>query len=352
MSFEQIKEQNRGFYNYIFSIYLCVLVKILILRFSSIGDIVLTTPVIRCLANQLEDSHITYATKSQYSHLLENHPQIDRVVALKEDWGSFITELKSEKYDVIIDLHHNLRTLRVKTALKTKSYAVNKLNLKKFLLVQFKWNKMPQKHVVDRYFEAATPLGIKNDGKGIDFFIPPNVVWREDFPEKKSFHAYCIGGQFSTKKMPPKKIVELIDSFSKPVILIGGPEDVEAANWILDKTTNQTVTSFCGKTGLIESALLVKNSLGVFTHDTGMMHIASAFDVPIVSIWGNTVPGFGMYPYREKDTAIIEKVPLSCRPCSKIGFQKCPKKHFKCMDHEVKNITEAMNEISKISTIK
>src|SRR6187431_504279 len=127
--------------------------KILILRFSSIGDIVLTTPVIRCLKKQLPGVEIHYATKNVFKGILENNPYVNKVHTLSVSTSDLIKELKAEKFDIVIDLHKNLRTTKIKWALGAKSYSFDKLNIKKWLFVNWKFKVMPDKHIVDRYIE-------------------------------------------------------------------------------------------------------------------------------------------------------------------------------------------------------
>jgi len=146
--------------------------KILIVRFSSIGDIVLTTPVVRCLKTQIDDAEIHYVTKVQYQPILQNNPYIDKIFFLKESIIELMNELKKENYDVIIDLHNNLRTRLLKWRLGSRSFSFNKLNVEKWLMVNFKINHLPDKHIVDRYLETVTRLGVKNDALGLDYFIP------------------------------------------------------------------------------------------------------------------------------------------------------------------------------------
>ncbi|GAB4328224.1 MAG: glycosyltransferase family 9 protein [Flammeovirgaceae bacterium] len=325
--------------------------KILILRFSSIGDIVLTTPVIRTLHTQLPDAEIHYATKEQYFSILEANPYIHKIHLLKTNTTEFIKSLKSEKFDYIIDLHHNLRTLRIKLALwKAKSYSFNKLNIEKWIYTNFKINWLPNVHIVDRYMKTVQPLGVKMDLQGLDYFIPErDEVEKEWLPEdfRSQYVVFAIGGQHNTKRLPVERMIELCDKINKPIILLGGKEDVKDAEYIeaffkrresgmsyeeglkdLNKKTK--IFNGCGKFNLNQSASLVRDSVAVFTHDTGLMHIAAAFQKRIFSIWGNTTPHFGMYPYRTKFT-VLENNKLKCRPCSKIGYDKCPKGHFKCM---------------------
>ncbi|MFM2047932.1 MAG: hypothetical protein RI955_478 [Bacteroidota bacterium] len=308
--------------------------KILILRFSSIGDIVLTSPVVRCLKQQLPNVEIHFATKNKFKSLLEHNPYIDKIHVLNDSIFDLIGELQTEKFDVIIDLHNNLRTRIIKTFVGKKSYSFSKLNFEKWLMVNFKINRLPNVHIVDRYLAATKKLGIKNDGKGLDFFISKED---DDFglnfsTSNSSYIAFAIGGQFATKKLPKEKMVELIHQQNKKVVLLGGKEDELVANFILSNTKN--TESFCGKISLHQSAAIIKYADLVLTHDTGLMHIAAAYQKKINIFWGNTIPQFGMYPYlhNTSDFKNFEVQNLSCRPCSKIGYAECPKQHFNCMN--------------------
>ena len=312
--------------------------KILVIRFSSIGDIVLTTPVLRCLKKQL-DVDLHFLTKASFAGLLENNPYVDRVHTISKDIDKTLVEqLKAEQFDQVIDLHNNLRTLRLKRALKVPSKSFPKLNVEKWLLVTFKWRKMPDLHIVDRYMETVKHLGVKNDGAGLDYFIPKSAevaLSRLPSSHASDYVALVIGGQHATKMMPVKKLVELCEALKEPVLLLGGPED-EVRGAQIAEAIGEKVYNACGKFKLDESASLLKQSSWVISHDTGLMHMAAAFKKRIVSVWGNTVPELGMYPYLPDPKSKIIQVPnLSCRPCSKIGYKKCPKGHFKCMDHDV-----------------
>ena len=316
--------------------------KFLIIRFSSIGDIVLTTPLIRCLKTQYKNPRIHYLTKKQYKIILSNNPYIDKIHLLHNDFSQTINDLKKENFDYIIDLHNNIRTLRIKSKLKIEFVSFNKINIKKFLIVNFKINKLPNIHIVDRYLDTLKKFGIKNDNKGLDYFIPEkDKIVLNSLPEKfrKMYVFFAIGAQHDTKKLPVERIVTLCNNIKYPVIISGGKEDAVTGD-IIEKRTKNTVLNTCGKYNLNQSASLAKQAEFVITHDTGLMHIAAAFNKKIISIWGNTIPEFGMYPYMaDKESKIIEVKNLKCRPCSKIGYKKCPKKHFKCMnDIDIENI--------------
>ena len=363
--------------------------KILVIRFSSIGDIVLTTPVIRCLKNQISDVEIHVLTKKKFSGLYKTNPYINKVYEYDDSLKKNIEELKLENYDYIVDLQKNKRSLRVTRALHCQHSSFPKLNFKKFLLTTFKINLMPDIHIVDRYFKAVEKLGVKNDCQGLDFFISeknnyPLSELPEDF--QNGYHAFVIGGTYKTKILPAVKVSEVIKKLNEPVILLGGPDDVERAEEIIRQRTtdngqqtlgkslndaksqshkdkvsklvgknigtstssvtetsqhlsisasqNLSILNLVGKINLEQSASIVKNAKSVLTNDTGLMHIAAAFHKNIVSVWGNTVPELGMYPYlpNEKEKChIVECKDVKCRPCSKLGFKECPRRHFKCM---------------------
>lgn len=319
--------------------------KILILRFSSIGDIVLTTPVVRCIAQQLPHAEIHFATKKKFAPLLEANPYLKKIHLLEEDFQGFANTLAQEQYDHIIDLHSNLRTLRLRLKVGGTWSRFNKLNFQKWLYIRLGVNRLPKVHIVDRYLDAVAHLGVVYDGKGLDYHIPASVNLPasvlEQLPEK--FAVFVIGGTWTTKKLPPAKISEWISKIPMPVVLVGGPEDTAAAAQIEGAHLDT-----CGLLSLHQSARLIESAHIVFTHDTGLMHVAAALDRNVVSIWGNTSPIFGMWPLLPKDSQALnlsaEVANLSCRPCSKIGYNRCPKGHFKCMKlQNFENIAENLS---------
>ncbi|MBW7868348.1 MAG: glycosyltransferase family 9 protein [Brumimicrobium sp.] len=309
--------------------------KILIIRLSSIGDIVLISPIIRCVKQQLKDAEVHVLTKGQYQTLYNTNPYVSKIYTWEEENATSFAGLKAENYDFVVDLHKNIRTSKVKTILHKKGKSFPKLNFQKWLLVNFKKDILPNIHIVDRYFEAVKPLGVTNDQKGLDFFIQMDEeAFKKKFTFTDKYIVVAVGAKFATKRMPPKKLSEVLDGLPLPIVLIGGKEDQDSAQQIVELLPNQKITNTCGLLSFQESAQVIKDAQVIVTHDTGMMHIASAFELPIVSIWGNTVPAFGMYPYRPQapnSYSIHEVLGLDCRPCSKIGFDTCPKGHFNCM---------------------
>ena len=315
--------------------FIFVAMKILILRFSSIGDIVLTTPVIRCLRNKFPDAEIHYATKQAYYSILQHNPYVNQIHLLQSSVFDLIHELKKEKFDYVIDLHHNQRTLLIKWMLGVKSFSFDKLNLEKWLMTKLKVNRLPDKHIVDRYLETCRSLDVMNDGKGLDYFISEDdVVDIKKMPEafQTGYVAWVIGAKQDTKKFPVDKIVRAVEYIKHPVVLLGGKDDENEGSEIFQKCErfNAPVYNAAGKFSLNQSASLIQQAQVVVTNDTGLMHVAAAYKKSTISIWGNTIPEFGMSPYQTQKT-IVEVKDLACRPCSKLGYAQCPQKHFSCM---------------------
>ena len=332
------------------SIFFEYMVKFLVIRFSSIGDIVLTTPVFRLINNEIEDSQVHFLTKEENISLVKNNPYINKIHSLRSNnYNELINELYNERFDYIIDLHNNIRTLRIKKHLKIISFTFKKLNIEKWLIVNFKYNKLPKIHIVDRYIDTLNAFGIKNDNNGLDYFIDEKdkLEISDLLNNKNKVIAIVIGAKHFTKQIPTKTIIEICNTVNYNIILLGGKEDYEKSLEITKNTTD--VINKVGSININQSASIISQSDLIITADTGLMHIASAFKKNIISIWGNTIPEFGMTPYVPDDKSIIiENTELKCRPCSKIGFSKCPKKHFKCMnDIKIDKIINSINSILK-----
>lgn len=319
-------------------------VKILFLRLSSIGDIVLTTPLYRCVRQQMPDAEIHVLTKAAFREVLAANPYINRIHTFEKDISEVIPALQAERFDYVADLHHNLRTLRVKKALSVKeTHSFPKLNVEKWLRTNLRINLLPDKSIVERYFETLRPLGIHNDGKGLDYFLSEKDKTRQDdlpFGHWAGFVGCVIGGSYETKKFPAAKWIALCQLLPYPVVLLGGKEDREMGEEITAADPGK-IYNACGKFTFNESADLVRRSRVIISNDTGLMHVAAAFQKPVISLWGNTAPEFGMFPYygfnnlKERvapQSILFERKDLGCHPCSKLGYSRCPRGHFKCMN--------------------
>jgi len=285
---------------------------------------------------QLTGVELHFLTRKKFAGVIDQNPYIDKLITMDDKLSEVIPALKKEQYDCVIDLHHNLRTFKLKKALGKTAYSFNKLNLEKFLIVHFKIDRLPQKHIVERYLEAVEPLGVKNDHKGLDYFIAEKdqITITEKLPVAfhKGYYALVVGGSYYTKQIPLNKLLEICKLSPKPLVLLGGKEDSFIAQQVTAAYKDKTI-NLCGDLNLNQSASVIQQSLKVITSDTGLMHIAAAYKKDIISVWGNTIPEFGMGPYLAGDQSqILEVKNLPCRPCSKLGYRKCPKGHFKCMN--------------------
>ncbi len=326
-----------------------IIKKILVIRFSSIGDIVLTTPVLRCLKQQIPGTEIHFCTKVQYKYLVDKNPYIDHVHLLEDSLTTLLGSLKAEKFDLIIDLHDNIRSFIIKTWLGVKNKTYDKLRMQRDLLALLPLPTPPASHMVERYMKTLAPFGVHYDQKGLDFYIDEKDEVEQDWlPEthREGYVAFVMSGTAYTRMLPMEKMIELCDKINLPIVLIGGKEDFERGEQLVGffeeskqdrsfdsglKKLNKKAQLFngCGKFNLGQSASLVKSAFVVFAHDTGFAHVAAAFKKTIYSIWGGTVPLYN-YPF-ETRFILLENNKLSCRPCSKNGRASCPKKHFKCM---------------------
>jgi ADP-heptose:LPS heptosyltransferase len=283
----------------------------------------------------VEDAEVHFLTKKEFLPVIRANPYIDKIHTLEGNMYALLQSLKMEQFDYIIDLHRNLRSLRVRSSLKVMSFTVDKINLPKFLMIRFKINRLPDKHIVDRYLETVRLFDVTNDGKGLDHFIPPEEeIDVSSLPRnfQSGYIVIVVGAMHGTKQMPLEKIVHICNGLDGPVILLGGKrEKVIGAK--IDRQTDDRVLNTCGQYNINQSASLIRQSRLVITPDTGMMHIAAAYRKKILSVWGHTIPAFGMQPYKpDPDSKIFEVNGLSCRPCTKIGKKECPKGHFRCMN--------------------
>lgn len=291
--------------------------KILIIRFSSIGDIILTTPVLRILKKQ-KNAELHFLTKKPFACLLENNPYLYKIHIIDKYLDDdLLTSLARENFDLLIDLQKNVRSFRLKRLLKLSSVSFCKSNFKKWLLIKLNFRPYGISHVVDRYIDSLSSLGIKDDGQGLDYFIPAQI--QVDFPIEQSFLAWSIGGSFEQKKLSLNQVVEVLSQCKQSIVLLGGKDEMKQGEDIIRLCKNPTVYNFCGRLSLNQTALMIQKSQLLLSNDTGLMHMGAAFKKPIISFWGCTQPSLGFAPYRTSPNSIeISARPMG-RPCSKHG---------------------------------
>ena len=294
------------------------IVRFLVIRFSSIGDIVLTTPVLRHIQEQVEgDVEIHFLTKAVMKPILEHNPRIHQVHTIETSTAEVMDELKNLQIDYVIDLHNNIRSRMVKRGLKILDFTFRKRNWEKWLLVRFGKNKLQDgEHIVDRYLDTLNAFGVDTDQQGLEFFLPPDL--QNEFPTLSKYIVFVLGANHEGKQIHVNQWLTLISHSLYEVVLIGGDKEKSIAEVI--KTKHPSVHNFVGKNDLHTSAWYVKHSALVVTGDTGFMHVSAAFDRPTLSIWGCTSPALQMSPYMPNESnVILEPSGLDKRPCSKLG---------------------------------
>lgn len=322
--------------------------KILIIRLSSLGDILLTTPVIRALKNKYSSSQIDFLVKQVYSDVIRFNPNINQVFSFDAK-GEIIKKLKQNRYDIVIDLQNNLRSRRITSRLNSSIFRFHKLTLKKFLLVHFKMNLLKNsKTITERYAEAFPNLQL--DDKGLEIFIPDNIESKLNKIDFKEIIGFCPGSKHFTKRWPIEYFINLGNKLTEQglsIVIFGGKDDKEICFKISSQIPNSI--NLQNDDDILQIAKDMKKCKLIISNDSGLMHTAAAVGVPVVALFGSSVKEFGFVPYRVKNL-VIENKSLSCRPCSHIGKEICPHKHFKCMkdltpDYVYENILKFLGSL-------
>jgi lipopolysaccharide heptosyltransferase II len=325
--------------------------KTLVIRFSSIGDIVLSTPLLRVLRARFPQAQIDYVTRTEYAELVKSNSNLNHTYAFDAAGGfdslrDLKKKIREEKYDLIVDIHDSLRSKYLRSLPGAKRVVVDKRVLERSMLVNLKKNIYRGiVSVVDRYIEPLRQFGIENDGKGLELHIPDEILFRVSgkiatlkLNRFENVVGLCPGARHFTKRWPAERFtrvgIECAQNLDAKVILFGGEADSHLCDQICreinEKAGPERATSMCGKLTLLESAAAMEYCDIVITNDTGLMHLAAAMHKKIIAVFGSTVREFGFFPY-DKNAVVLERRELECRPCSHIGRSECPEKHFRCM---------------------
>ncbi|RZK82420.1 MAG: glycosyltransferase family 9 protein [Pedobacter sp.] len=297
------------------------------------GDIIYTTPVVRCLKLKFPDAEIHFLTKKEFQYIYNNNPYLTKLHLLGTSLLDTISELKTEQFDLIVDLHSNLRTSIIKMLMRIPSTTYKKDRINKWLALKFKLSRfVSSKHLVDRYLDTVKFLGVVNDGKPIDYFISGKYDLEQMLPisHRTNYVAFIIGATHFTKRMPNDRIIDICRGINQPIVLLGG-KDVAHNAVLISEAIGHRIYDTCGKINLDQSVFLVSNAKKVIGFDTGLTHISEAFNKPLATIWGGTTAELlGVNPYQISESYMAQ-IDLSCRPCSKFGLEACPLEHFNCM---------------------
>lgn len=304
--------------------------KILIVRLSSLGDILLTTPLIRSLKKENPQTEIHFLLREEYRDVLINNPYISKLLTLKREYPILKTKtmISENDYDLLIDLQNNFRSENLTTGLSCPKVKFKKLSWQKFLLVKFKINKLKDAGTIPERYAAAIE-GFQLDNEGLDLFTENKPS--EILIEKNKLIGFCPGSRHFTKMWPKEYYIELGNKLignGFKVTLFGGKDDQKTCGEISSNISE--CINLCNDNDILQTAADMKMCRAIVCNDSGLMHAACGVKVPVIAIFGSTVKEFGFVPYRSKNL-ILENKSLSCRPCSHIGRSSCPKHHFKCM---------------------
>ncbi len=315
--------------------------KILLIQTGSIGRIVQTSPIIRSIRNKMHTKP-DIVIDPKYKLVLDQHPNVGEVIGSNEIHSS------TSLYDIIIDLVYDKFSRKLAKELGNEVYSFRSKTRKEWLFINFKINRLPNKHRIEQHYDFLSTLDLELDEKGLEYFIPEKDLVEDNWLPETHQHGYAVFALSSpnkTQQLPVQRMIELCDRINKPIVLLGEKKDdslaEEVENFFRKGTEQQeqeiedlnkkaSIFNGCGKFNINQQASIIEKSNWVFTHENDLMHIAAAFKKQIFSIWGSSSPLFGEYPFETKFT-IFENNKISCRPCSKTGYTKCPKGHFKCM---------------------
>ncbi|MCX7877938.1 MAG: glycosyltransferase family 9 protein [Ignavibacteria bacterium] len=314
-------------------------IKILVIRLSSLGDIILVTPLIKSIRQNYPNSEIHFLVKEKYSEIIKSNPYIDEIIKIPDEINftglrKLKKEIKKKSYDIIFDLHNNLRTFYLRTFINSEKRIFRKYPLRKLLLVWFKINLM--KNLPPVYKRYLSLCDIKSDFR--PEIYPDESAMKEaleilsNIPAgKKIICIHPVSGHY-TKTYPPDYYCQFIKHFpeDKYTFLLTGSENDRRVTAFIRENTGNNVYDLAGRTSLMSLAAIIKNASLLISGDTGPMHIAEAIEVPVLMLAGSSVKEFGFYP-QNSNSFILENNDINCRPCSHIGRSYCPEKHFRCM---------------------
>jgi heptosyltransferase-2 len=311
--------------------------RVLCVRFSSIGDVLLTTPLVRALHRRHPEAELYFVTKRAMAPLVIENPHLTQVITLEP--GERITDL-ARRLGALgpthgLDLHGSLRSAALRFLVPCRWSGYSKRKLARTALIATKVH-LYGRHVPvpERYFEAARQLDVQPDGGPPEFFLAPAARahmthWLSHVGlDQKPFAVVAPGAAHATKRWPIRHwqtLAERLQQLGYGVIAVGGPEDRELANAI-----GSSVINVAGEFTLQETGACLARAAVVVSGDTGVMHMATGVGARVIALFGPTVELFGFFPYSK--SAVVLQRDLSCRPCSAMGTEHCPLGHHRCLE--------------------
>jgi lipopolysaccharide heptosyltransferase II len=342
--------------------------KALIIRFSSVGDILLSSLLVRTFRKRFPSCRMDFVVKEDYADLVRHNPNITNILTFPkngtfDDLKQLRASLRSTEYDLVVDIHDNLRSRYLSIGAR-HVVRIDKRKLARFLLVRFKINAYDAfggtPSVALRYLEPVRDFGVEDDGNGLECFVAEKeketaegLLTRAGFGTQEKFIGICPSAKHLNKMWPAERFAavaaELWNRYRDPIVLFGSASEVERCIEIEGRIRNATreckILNLAGKVNLLETAAFMDHCSIVISNDSGLMHLAAARKRKVVAVFGPTVQELGFFPFGTK-SVVVENEGLKCRPCTHIGLPTCPKGHFRCMnDIRVERVMDAAHEL-------
>ncbi len=322
--------------------------RILMIRLSSLGDIILTTPVLRLLRESWPAARIDFVLKTEFQEVLRAHPCVDRLVLVdtREPLRHTIRALRETHYDLVLDLHRTWRSVWLYHGSRARQrLAYRKYTLRRALLVHCKWNTLPYTaSVPERYALPLRRLGVDRPLTQPEIYVDAgSTLAVEQYLADAGLHAVprcwiavAPGARWKTKQWPVERFAsaaqELAARYDATIVMLGDRDDRAVAQAFRQHVTAPVIDTV-GQLPLMQTAALLQQCRLLLCNDSGLMHMATALSVPVVAVFGPTVEAFGFYPFLA--AAQVVSHPLACRPCTTKGANRCPRIHHDCMQRIV-----------------
>lgn len=322
------------------------LARLLIIRLSSLGDVVLTTPILHLLRAQYPRAQIDFLTRPAYQDLVRAHPGVDRVLLFEPEAGFCATlhTLRQTRYDLVLDLHRTLRSRLFVYGLRARRrMTYGKRTLRRALLVRLGWNTLrAMTPIPARYAAPLRRLGLTAPLVGPAVYLTPEsqdamrAYVQQAWPGQPvpPLIAVAPGARWPTKQWPVARFAQAVQHLAQAqraaVVVLGSAEEQPLAQALAQQLSVPVLNS-AGQLSLMHTAALLQQCRMLLSNDSGLMHLATALSVPVVAVFGPTVQEFGFYPFQAR--AEVVSAALDCRPCSTKGSLTCPRGHHQCMQH-------------------
>lgn len=340
--------------------------RILIIQTAFLGDVILSTPLIRALRERFPDSFISFLLIPETKKVLENNPHLNEIIVYdkrkKGGMGGFLDikrKIKEREFDLSVIPHRSLRSALLAYISRIPERIGFDRSAGSFLFTH-RIVYQPYAHEVDRNLSLLASFNkyLKDRAPELfpsteDFSYARKLLLDSGIWEEAKIVGIAPGSVWATKRWLPDRFAEvadlLVNKMGAKVVFLGSEDDLALCEKIAKLMTEKSV-NLAGKTDVLQSAGIISFCKVILSNDSAPVHLASAMKSPVVAIFGSTIPEFGFAPYGEGHLIIEKK--MECRPCGIHGRIKCPKKHFRCMKEiTTKEVFQAVKSLLITNTL-